>query len=314
MTAANPNVFSGANTALPSQIFANAHHRTPVREAARLGRGAHAHRHMLHPHDRRPPRHRPIRQVLSLGRSWNSLSRTPSPTSRRYPSRRPGSRSNCPSPRPSGRRAGGLPTAAGAPIFEVKDVSIYYGSFRAVTNVSLTIYEHQITAFIGPSGCGKTTVLRTLNRMNDLIVGAHVEGEVYYRGESAVRQGRLPDRRAPPHRHGLPEAEPVPQVDLRQRGLRAAHQRHPQQGQAERDRRALAAPGRAVGRGEEPPGQFGPGPVRRAGPAAVHRPHARRGAGRRAHGRARLRARPDRDGRHRGPDEGDQGPSTRSSS
>src|SRR5208282_5331356 len=56
--------------------------------------------------------------------------------------------------------------------------------FRAVTNVSLTIYEHQITAFIGPSGCGKTTVLRTLNRMNDLVVGARVEGEVRYRGEA----------------------------------------------------------------------------------------------------------------------------------
>jgi phosphate transport system ATP-binding protein len=81
-------------------------------------------------------------------------------------------------------RAGELPAAAGVPIFEVKDVSIYYGPFRAVTNVSLTIYEHQITAFIGPSGCGKTTVLRTLNRMNDLIVGARVEGEVRYRGES----------------------------------------------------------------------------------------------------------------------------------
>jgi phosphate transport system ATP-binding protein len=72
----------------------------------------------------------------------------------------------------------------GVPIFEVKNVSIYYGSFRAVTNVSLTIYEHQITAFIGPSGCGKTTVLRTLNRMNDLVPGAHVEGEVDYRGEN----------------------------------------------------------------------------------------------------------------------------------
>jgi phosphate transport system ATP-binding protein len=71
----------------------------------------------------------------------------------------------------------------GTPIFEVTNVSIYYGAFRAVTNVSLTIYEHQITAFIGPSGCGKTTVLRTLNRMNDLIPGARVEGEVSYRGE-----------------------------------------------------------------------------------------------------------------------------------
>ena len=69
-------------------------------------------------------------------------------------------------------------------MFETKNVSIYYSSFRAVTDVSLTIHEHEITAFIGPSGCGKTTVLRTLNRMNDLVVGARVEGEVHYRGAS----------------------------------------------------------------------------------------------------------------------------------
>ena len=70
----------------------------------------------------------------------------------------------------------------GESVFETRNVSIYYSSFRAVTDVSLTIHEHEITAFIGPSGCGKTTVLRTLNRMNDLIVGARVEGEVEYRG------------------------------------------------------------------------------------------------------------------------------------
>src|SRR6516165_6481252 len=74
--------------------------------------------------------------------------------------------------------------STGEHIFDVKDVSVFYGSFRAVTNVTLTIYEHQITAFIGPSGCGKTTVLRSLNRMNDLVVGAHVEGEIRYRGAS----------------------------------------------------------------------------------------------------------------------------------
>ena len=71
---------------------------------------------------------------------------------------------------------------AGPSVFDVDNVSIYYGSFRAVTNVSLTIHEHEITAFIGPSGCGKTTVLRTLNRMNDLIPGAHMEGSIRYRG------------------------------------------------------------------------------------------------------------------------------------
>jgi phosphate transport system ATP-binding protein len=73
-------------------------------------------------------------------------------------------------------------TPTGNPIFDVKNTSIYYGSFRAVTDVSLTVYEHEITAFIGPSGCGKTTVLRSLNRMNDLIAGARVEGDVRYRG------------------------------------------------------------------------------------------------------------------------------------
>jgi len=88
-----------------------------------------------------------------------------------------------PEPAAIAEGAGQPAVGTGTPIFEVKDVSIYYGSFRAVTNVSLTIYEHQITAFIGPSGCGKTTVLRTLNRMNDLIAGARVEGEVSYRGE-----------------------------------------------------------------------------------------------------------------------------------
>jgi len=72
----------------------------------------------------------------------------------------------------------------GSTVFDTRNISIYYGSFRAVTDVSLSIYENEITAFIGPSGCGKTTVLRTLNRMNDLIPTARVEGDVQYRGES----------------------------------------------------------------------------------------------------------------------------------
>jgi phosphate transport system ATP-binding protein len=75
-------------------------------------------------------------------------------------------------------------TATGAVVFALETVSIWYSAFRAVTDVSLDIREHEITAFIGPSGCGKTTVLRTLNRMNDLIPGARVEGEVSYHGAS----------------------------------------------------------------------------------------------------------------------------------
>jgi phosphate transport system ATP-binding protein len=76
----------------------------------------------------------------------------------------------------------GVFATPGESVFETKNISIYYGSFRAVTDVSLTIHENEITAFIGPSGCGKTTVLRTLNRMNDLVIGARVEGDVHYRG------------------------------------------------------------------------------------------------------------------------------------
>jgi phosphate transport system ATP-binding protein len=70
----------------------------------------------------------------------------------------------------------------GSTIFEVRDVSIYYGSFKAVTDVSLPIYENEVTAFIGSSGSGKSTVLRSFNRMNDLVPGARIEGTMSYRG------------------------------------------------------------------------------------------------------------------------------------
>jgi phosphate transport system ATP-binding protein len=67
-------------------------------------------------------------------------------------------------------------------VFDVKDLSVFYGDFRAVRNVDLGVRQHEITAFIGPSGCGKSTVLRCFNRMNDLIESARVEGSVTYHG------------------------------------------------------------------------------------------------------------------------------------
>jgi phosphate transport system ATP-binding protein len=68
------------------------------------------------------------------------------------------------------------------PVFEVSDLNVYYGGFRAVRDVNIMIREREITALIGPSGCGKTTVLRCFNRMNDLIDIARVEGRVDYHG------------------------------------------------------------------------------------------------------------------------------------
>jgi phosphate transport system ATP-binding protein len=61
---------------------------------------------------------------------------------------------------------------------DVKDLNIYYGDFKAVADVGMTIEPRSVTAFIGPSGCGKSTFLRTLNRMHEVIPGAHVEGTV----------------------------------------------------------------------------------------------------------------------------------------
>jgi phosphate transport system ATP-binding protein len=67
-------------------------------------------------------------------------------------------------------------------VFEVSGVGVSYGDFKAVRDVSLSVAERQITAFIGPSGCGKTTMLRCFNRMNDLIETARVTGEIKYHG------------------------------------------------------------------------------------------------------------------------------------
>lgn len=61
---------------------------------------------------------------------------------------------------------------------DLKEVNIYYGSFHAVADVTLSVLPRSVTAFIGPSGCGKTTVLRTLNRMHEVVPGGRVEGSV----------------------------------------------------------------------------------------------------------------------------------------
>jgi len=73
-------------------------------------------------------------------------------------------------------------TDANPVVFDVDDLSVYYGAFRAVRDVRLEVHQHEITAFIGPSGCGKSTVLRCFNRMNDLIEIARVEGRLTYHG------------------------------------------------------------------------------------------------------------------------------------
>ncbi|URR35584.1 phosphate ABC transporter ATP-binding protein PstB [Thermosynechococcus sp. HN-54] len=68
-------------------------------------------------------------------------------------------------------------------VLQVQNASIFYGSFRAVRDVTMDIYANEVTALIGPSGCGKSTLLRCFNRMNDLVPGARVEGKITYHGK-----------------------------------------------------------------------------------------------------------------------------------
>jgi phosphate transport system ATP-binding protein len=74
-------------------------------------------------------------------------------------------------------------------ILGLEDVSCWYGSFRAVRNVSLDIKARQVTALIGPSGCGKSTLLRTMNRMNDLVPSYRTDGHIRFEGEDLYGPG-----------------------------------------------------------------------------------------------------------------------------
>ncbi|HEX5149243.1 MAG TPA: phosphate ABC transporter ATP-binding protein PstB, partial [Candidatus Limnocylindrales bacterium] len=80
-------------------------------------------------------------------------------------------------------------TAVTERAIELRDVSVYYGSFRAVKDITFDVPARAITALIGPSGSGKSTLLRSINRMNDLIPGARVAGEVHYHGENLYSAG-----------------------------------------------------------------------------------------------------------------------------
>ena len=70
----------------------------------------------------------------------------------------------------------------GNSIIELRNVNFFYGSLRALTSISMDFEKNRVTALIGPSGCGKSTLLRLLNRMNDLIAGTRVEGEIIFEG------------------------------------------------------------------------------------------------------------------------------------
>ena len=97
------------------------------------------------------------------------------------------------------------------PVISAKNLNLWYGDFKALKNISLDVGEREITALIGPSGCGKSTFLKTLNRMNDLVPGVRIEGDVRLKGQdifarssaylpSGSRCALRPSRPPPPYR------------------------------------------------------------------------------------------------------------------
>ena len=184
---------------------------------------------------------------------------------------------------------------------EAVRLNVFYGDFHAVHDVNLTFGKQrdhrahrpvrlrQVHRAALPQPDERPGRRRPRRGRGDLPRPEH------------LRQGRRPDRGAHAHRHGLPEAEPVPEVDLRQHRLRPAGHRH--------EGRQHGRPGRAgparrcpVGRGQGQAQAVGVRPVRRSAAAPVHRPHHRHPARRHPDGRALLGARPDRHRAHRGPD------------
>ena len=169
-------------------------------------------------------------------------------------------------------------------------VDLYYGSYRALRSITLEIPANRVTALIGPSGCGKSTFLRCLNRMNDLIPGARVEGTSRWTASTSTAPR---GRRGPPAagRHGLPAAEPVPHVHLRQRGLRPAASTAIAQGASWTSWWRACAGAALWDEVKDRLHESRPGALGRPAAAPVHRPRPRGRARGAAHGRAALGAR-----------------------
>lgn len=91
--------------------------------------------------------------------------------------------------------------------FEINNLNLHYGDFHALKNINMNIEKNQITAFIGPSGCGKSTFLKTLNRMNDLVDGVKIDGNVYLDGKDIFADMDAINLR---HRVGMVFQQPNP--------------------------------------------------------------------------------------------------------
>ncbi len=190
------------------------------------------------------------------------------------------------------------------PVLEVQNFNLWYGSKQALFNIGLNIPRGKVTALIGPSGCGKSTLLRSVNRLNDLISGVRISGDMRLNGDSTY--GPTVDVIELRKRMGMvfQKSNPFPMsiyenviYSLRIDGQR---DRHLLDEVCEQSLRGAALWDEVEG----PAARERPAVVRRPAAAVVHRPGDCRRAGSAADGRALLGPGPDRHRQDRGPDPG----------
>ena len=181
---------------------------------------------------------------------------------------------------------------------ELRDVSCYYGSFRAVKDVSVVALKREVTALIGPSGCGKSTLLRTFNRMNDLVPSFRSTGQVILDGQDLY--GKDVDPVAVRRRVGMVFQKPNPFPKSIYENVAFGPRINGFTGKmdelVEQSLRRAALWDEVKDKLKE----SGHGALRRSAAAAVHRPDDRHRARGDPHGRAVLRARPAIDAADRG--------------
>ena len=105
---------------------------------------------------------------------------------------------------------------------DAKHVNFFYGDFQALKDISMTIEEKAVVAFIGPSGCGKSTFLRLFNRMNDLIPGSRLEGEILIDGRNIYDKSVQVDELRKNVGNGIPASQSVSEEHFRECGLWAS--------------------------------------------------------------------------------------------
>ena len=178
-------------------------------------------------------------------------------------------------------------------VFDIDDLSVHYGKALAVSGVTLDIHRNAITALIGPSGCGKSTVLRCLNRMNDLVPSARVDGKVLYHGTDLYGNGVDPIevRRRIGMVFQRPNPFPKSIYDNVAYGLRILGMKDNLDDRVEQALRSAALWDEVRTRLKRSALR----PLRRPAATALHRAGDRRRAGRDPPRRARVGARPDLD-------------------